>query len=548
MQDSKSKPLFKKEDVLDSCGFGLIVDRNAHPSRKLVTASLAALHSMEHRGGLLADGRSGDGCGLLVGIPHGFFTQIASYLGISLPQEWGIAVAFLPHDVEEQHAAKSRFESLISDEGLKVFGWREAPVDSSQQGEISRSVQPHIAHAFVGMAERHLNAQLRSAMIRSLVRINSEQQFGGDLYIASLSADTMVYKGMLNTQDISKFYLDLQDERFQSHVCVFHQRFATNTNPDWRLAQPFHNLAHNGEINTVGGNLSWSRARARGILERINLSVSSEATDDLRLVHETGSDSCALDSMLTVARALNIDIPHAARVLIQPSMADLVTGDRQVLAFHEYNRLMTEAWDGPAGVVATDGRYALCFLDRNGLRPARYQIEKDGWITIATEAGVHPVAPNQLVERGRLGPGDIVAVDTWTGKVHHTADVDANYANEQDYETLVETGRVTLDGMLDDYEDPALAGASQREVDALRSQFGIADEEIKYVLTPLAETALEPTGSMGDDIPIAALSHRDRSLFDYFRQSFAQVTNPAIDSLRESQVMTLETHLGAKGA
>jgi glutamate synthase (NADPH/NADH) large chain len=495
---------------------------------------------MTHRGGIASDGKTGDGCGLLLKKPDGFLRTVAKAdSGIELTEKYGVGQIFLSRDEANAKIARAEFDKQLSAVGLEVAGWRVVPIDDSYCGEIALTSLPQIEQVFInshGFSDAELANKLFMARRKIELALAGDENF----YICSLSAQVISYKGLVMPVDLPKFYQDLGDERLETAICVFHQRFSTNTLPRWPLAQPFRLIAHNGEINTIDGNRNWADARA-----------SKFATDKLPeldsikpLVNRTGSDSSSLDNMLELLLMGGMDLFRAVRMLVPPAWQNMEHMDADLKAFYEYNSMHMEPWDGPAGIVLTDGRYAVCLLDRNGLRPARYVITKNGFITLASEIGTYDYKPEDVVAKGRIGPGQILAVDTETGKVMLTKDIDDQLKTAKPYKQWLRDHANRIESTLThNGGDPLVSGD---ELKVFQKMFQVSFEEREQVLRPIADSGNEATGSMGDDTPMAVLSAKQRPLYDYFRQKFAQVTNPPIDPLRESIVMSLETCLGAE--
>ncbi|HUA90402.1 MAG TPA: glutamate synthase large subunit, partial [Steroidobacteraceae bacterium] len=536
---SPSTGLYKDAYERDSCGFGLIASLDDAPSHWLVETAMSSLRRLTHRGAIAADGKTGDGCGLLLKKPERFLRAVAAEAGITLGERFASGLVFLSVTAAAAAEARARLGRELEAQGLELAGWRLVPTDTGACGGEALKSLPRIEQVFVNcpaqLDEPAFNRRLYMA------RRLCEKACAADpaFYIPSLSAATIVYKGMVMPQYLAQFYPDLADARLESSVAVFHQRFSTNTLPQWRLAHPYRYLAHNGEINTVQGNRNW--ALARGPLLKSPLLPDLEQA--LPLVSLTGSDSQSLDNMLEVLLMGGLDPLHAMRLLIPPAWHGLDTLDPDLRAFYEYYSVHMEPWDGPAGVVLTDGRYALCTLDRNGLRPARYCITANRCLTIASEAGVWDYAPEDVVRKGKLGPGDMVALDLKTGTLLFSADIDQILKSRHPYKAWLKQGVRYLES---DLVDPRLAAEPMdRATLALyQKMFNVTQEERDDVIRVLAQDENEAVGSMGDDTPMPVLSHRVRSLYDYFRQQFAQVTNPPIDPLRESIVMSLQTQIG----
>ncbi|MDO6543364.1 glutamate synthase large subunit [Photobacterium sanguinicancri] len=525
----------------DNCGFGLIAHIEGETSHKLVRTAISALDRMTHRGGIAADGKTGDGCGLLMKKPSDFYRIIAEEHSWKLAREFAIGMLFLSTDPIKAEQARKIITEELSKETLSIVGWRDVPINSQVLGPIAKESLPDIVQVFInapaGWKPRDIDRRLYIARRRIEQRINQDPDF----YICSLSTQVTVYKGLCMPADLPRFYTDLGDLRLQSSICLFHQRFSTNTQPRWPLAQPFRYLAHNGEINTIAGNRQWARARG--------YKFSSPLLPDLQtaapFVNESGSDSSSLDNMLELFLAGGMDLFRAMRMLVPPAWQNHPDMDPELRAFYDFNSMHMEPWDGPAGIVMSDGRYAACNLDRNGLRPARYVITKDKLITLASEIGIWDYAPDEVLEKGRVGPGELLVIDTKFGKIWHSKDIDNDLMTRHPYKEWLDSHvkHLTPFEQLDD-EQVGSRSLSDNELSTYQKQFGMNREEIDQVLRVIGENGQEATGSMGDDAPMAVLSSKERSVTDYFRQMFAQVTNPPIDPLREKHVMSLATCIG----
>ncbi len=537
MEQSLYHPSFEKE----SCGFGLIAHMDGKPSHWLVRTSIDALARLTHRGAVAADGKSGDGCGLLMSKPDGFMRAAAAEQGISLHPLYAVGMVFLSRDSKKAQQARQRLSEEISKEGLQVAGWRQVPVDPSACGDEALKSLPEIEQLFINAPdtmdvadfERHLYIARR----RSEKVLEPEDE---TFYIASLSSRLISYKGLVMPASLPIFYKDLNAASLESALCLFHQRFSTNTWPQWRLAQPFRYLAHNGEINTIQGNRNWSVARGH----KLKTPLIPNIEEILPLVSMSGSDSNSMDNMLEGLLAGGMDIFRAMRLLVPPAWQNMESMDPDLRAFYEYNSMHMEPWDGPAGIVLTDGRYAACALDRNGLRPARYVITKDRHITIASEIGVYNYAPEDVLTKGRLKPGEMIAADTATGELLLPEEIDQQLKSRHPYKRWLNDGIKRLESRLNeksDYNTDIMDAATLKRYEKL---YQVTFEERDQVLQVLAEMGQEAIGSMGDDTPLAVLSKLVRSPYDYFRQQFAQVTNPPIDPIREKIVMSLETCFG----
>ncbi|WP_146441190.1 glutamate synthase large subunit [Vibrio kanaloae] len=525
----------------DNCGFGLIAQMEGQPSHKLVRTAISALDRMTHRGGIAADGKTGDGCGLLLQKPDSYLRIIAEENNFKLGKQYAVGMIFFSQDPIKAQSAQDIVNKELAQETLTVAGWRVVPTNTDVLGPIAKDSVPNIQQVFIsapaGWRERDIERRLYIARRRIEKQITEDKDF----YICSLSTQVMVYKGLCMPADLPRFYLDLADLRMESAICLFHQRFSTNTQPRWPLAQPFRYLAHNGEINTIEGNRQWAKARA--------YKFSSPLLPDLQtaapFVNETGSDSSSLDNMLDLFLAGGMDVFRAMRMLVPPAWQNHPDMDPDLRAFYDFNSKHMEPWDGPAGIVLSDGRYAACNLDRNGLRPARYVITKDNLITLASEVGIWNYAPDEVAKKGRVGPGELLVIDTRRGKLWQSNEIDNDLKGRHPYKEWMEKNvhKLTPFSKLSDDQ----VGKRSFDDDTLKTyqkQFAMSNEESDQVLRVLGDMGQEAVGSMGDDTPMAVLSSKERLITDYFRQKFAQVTNPPIDPLREKHVMSLATSIG----
>jgi glutamate synthase (NADPH/NADH) large chain len=532
--------LYRPEFEKGSCGFGLIAHMDDQPSHWLVRTAITALERLTHRGAVAADGKTGDGCGLLLKKPDAFLRAIAHEAGLILADEYASGLVFLAPEEMLRERARQALADALAAQGLDLAGWRLVPTDPSACGNEALKTLPHIEQVFVnapaGMERGEFQRRLFLARRQAEKALESQDPH---FYMPSLAVDVIAYKGLVMPANLPVFFRDLDDARMESSLAVFHQRFSTNTWPQWRLAQPFRYLAHNGEINTVQGNRNWALARAK--LFRTPLLPDIEAIQPI--VSLTGSDSQSLDNMLEVLLAGGMDMFRAMRLLMPPAWQNLDTLDPDLRAFYEFNSMHMEPWDGPAGIVLTDGRYAACAMDRNGLRPARYVITRDRHITLASEVGVYDYAPEDVLIKGRLKPGQMIAADTATGQILYPADIDNLLKSRHPYKQWLKDQVRHIESKLH-YRRLTSAPLSADQLQVFQKLFGVSFEERDQILRVLGEAGQEAVGSMGDDTPFAILSQRNRSLYDFFRQQFAQVTNPPIDPLREQVVMSLKTCLG----
>ncbi|KAB8306808.1 glutamate synthase large subunit [Erwinia endophytica] len=532
--------LYDKSLEKDNCGFGLIAHIEGEPSHKVVRTAIHALARMQHRGAILADGKTGDGCGLLLQKPDRFFRIVAQERGWRLAKNYAVGMLFLNQDDELARESRRIVEEEVLRETLSVVGWRDVPLNQDVLGEIALSSMPRIEQLFInapaGWRPRDMERRLYMARRRIEKRIEDKE-----FYVCSFSNQVNIYKGLCMPADLPRFYLDLADLRLESAICLFHQRFSTNTVPRWPLAQPFRYMAHNGEINTIAGNRQWAKARAY----KFRTPLIPDLQDASPFVNETGSDSSSMDNMLELFLNGGMDLIRAMRLLVPPAWQNNPDMDPELRDFFDFNSMHMEPWDGPAGIVMSDGRYAACNLDRNGLRPARYVITKDKLITCASEVGIWDYQPDEVVEKGRVGPGELMVIDTRAGRILHSAETDNDLKSRHPYKEWMEKNvrrLVPFENLSDDQ-------VGRREMDndllaTFQKQFGYSGEELDSIIRVLGENGQEAVGSMGDDTPFAVLSSRPRVIYDYFRQQFAQVTNPPIDPLREAHVMSLATSIG----
>ena len=531
--------LYDPNDERDACGFGMIAQLDDQPSRALVDTAIAALSRMTHRGGVAADGLTGDGCGLLIRKPDAFLRALAAESGIDPGARFAAGLVFLPHDDALAAQCRATLEAELFRAGVAVKGWRVPPTDDTVCGQLAKDTLPRIEQLFVEAGAEQSGDAFTLALF--LARRRSEQQLRTsvpDFYVVTLSPHAIGYKGMVLPDKLATFYPDLQRAELASSAVVFHQRFSTNTLPRWPLAHPFRLLAHNGEINTIEGNRRWAQARSK-VWKTPRFDIGE--FDPVISMH--GSDSQSLDNMLELLVAGGMELIQALRILVPPATQSLEFKDADLAAFYEFYGLNTEPWDGPAGIVSMDARYAACTLDRNGLRPARWMLTSDRHFIVASEAGVWEVPAERVTRKGKLGPGEMMAIDLKRGDLLDSEAVDRINRGRAPYKQWLHQGVTYLQTEL---IDPSLTDApfDEKTLRGYHKLFQLTTEEVEQVLRPLAETEQEATGSMGDDTPMAVLSRQTRPLYDYFRQAFAQVTNPPIDPLREDCVMSLTTQLG----
>ena len=536
----------------DSCGVGFVAT-TAGRSHAVLERALEAVANLTHRGAVSADGKTGDGAGVLTQIPHQLLAPELHRLGARVTRhtDLGVGMIFLPRDPGPQARARAVIEEAIIREGLVLFGWRKVPVATSALGQEAGRTRPQIEQVLVGRPERLGSAEFERLLYlaRKMIERRWDEDGIADAYVPSFSHQTIVYKGMFIAPQLPRFYPDLEDPQFETALAVFHQRYSTNTFPSWSLAQPFRFLAHNGEINTLWGNLNWTRAR------EVDLRAPcwrQRMRDLLPVIQPGGSDSAMLDNVLELVVHSGRDLPHAMMMLVPEAWENIGDMPADVRAFYEFYAGLSEPWDGPAALAFSDGRFAAAALDRNGLRPARYAIMDDGLVIVASEVGVVDLDPARIVEKGRLGPGRMIAVDTTAGRVLTDEAIKRERAWRRPYAAWVASGRIRLDAAMTTTEPQGAAAgggaAGQPSEGLLRklAAFGYTQEEVQRILQPMWKDGADPVWSMGDDTPLAVLSSRPRLLYNYIKQRFAQVTNPPIDSLRERLVMSLRVLLGAR--
>jgi glutamate synthase (NADPH/NADH) large chain len=546
----KSQGLYHPSHEHDACGIGFVANIKGQQSHDIIEKGIQILINLTHRGACGCDAETGDGAGLLIQIPHKFFAREAAALGFTLPVagDYGVGMVFMPVDPQDRLVTEGILERIVREEGLTVLGWRDTPIDGNAIGRVARASQPYIQQIFVG---RESSGMTQDEFERKLyvVRKRAEKEVAaetealnnrGMFYIPSLSSRTIIYKGLLLAPQMAKFYKELADADVMSALCVVHQRFSTNTFPTWHLAHPFRYVAHNGEINTLKGNVNWMHAR-QSVLR------SDLYGDNLKklfpVIQPNGSDSSAFDNALELLVQSGRSLPHAVAMLIPEAWDGHPHMDERKKAFYEYHCSLMEPWDGPAAITFTDGRVVGATLDRNGLRPARYVVTHDDMVVLASETGVLPVEPENIKRRGRLQPGKMFLIDLEQGRIVSDNELKAQLAGRRPYGEWLKEYQVTLDQL----PEPARVHGSDHETIISRQRaFGYTDEDVRMLMTPMAVNGEEPIGSMGVDTPLACLSDKPQPLFNYFKQLFAQVTNPPIDPIREEMVMSLVSYIGTE--
>ena len=532
---TETKGLYQSQYEHDACGVGMIVNIHGNKSHELVDNALRVLENMRHRGAEV--GIDGDGAGIMVQIPHEFILL----QGIPVPEKgkYGTGLVFLPKDKSEQNDILSVMIEEIEREGLQLMHLRTVPTNKECLGNAALSTEPDIKQIFVtGVPDDKIDI---FACTLYKIRKKIERRVDNkDFYICSLSNTNIVYKGMLSSMQVRQYFPDLTNPYFTSGLAMVHSRFSTNTFPTWSLAQPFRLLAHNGEINTIRGNRAWMKAR-ESVLESDSL---GEAKDISPIVQPGMSDSASLDNVLEFLVMSGLSLPHAMSVLVPESFNDKNPISEDLKAFYEYHSILMEPWDGPAALLFSDGRFAGGMLDRNGLRPARYTITKNDTMVVASEVGVMDFEPTEIAEKGRLQPGKILLIDTKEGRIYYDGEIKNNLASEHPYRKWLSTNRIQLETLKSGrHVDNSIEELLEKEI-----MFGYGQEDIDATIVPMATKGQEPTASMGNDTPLAVLSDKPQTFFNYFRQQFAQVTNPAIDSIREELVMSLTEYIGRVGS
>lgn len=532
--------LYDPANEHDACGVGMLVDIHGRKSHSIVDSALTVLENMRHRGAEGADNKTGDGAGILVQIPHEFILL----QGIPVPEKghYGTGLVFLPKDQAAQKAFLQIIQEEVEAKGLTILCLRDVPVCSEILGKDALATEPTIKQLFIVGEEDQQELELKLYGVRKRIekRIASSSFVEKkDFYVVSLSTRSLIYKGMLESMQLRKYFPDLTNEYFTSALALVHSRFSTNTFPTWSLAQPFRLLAHNGEINTIRGNRAWMAAR-ESVLSSSKL-PDMEALDPI--IQPDMSDSASLDNVLEFLLASGLSLPHAMAMLVPESFNEKNPISDDLKAFYEYHSILMEPWDGPAALLFSDGRYAGGMLDRNGLRPARYLVTKKGWVLVASEVGVLDIQPEEIQEKGRLQPGKILLIDTETGKICRDQELKQQLADAHPYRKWIQDNCIELDEL----KSGRKVTSRVDDFDCKLRVFGYSREDIDRIMVPMCTGGAEPVGSMGNDTPLAVLSTRPHLLYDYFRQQFAQVTNPPIDPIREALVMSLVEYIGAVG-
>jgi glutamate synthase (NADPH) large chain len=532
----------------DACGVGFVAHIKGKKSHTIVEQGLTVLRNLTHRGAVGWDPKLSDGAGLLIQIPDRFYREEMAKQGVKLPPagQYGVGMVFLPRDPASRIACEYEIERAIKDEGQALLGWRDVPVDNSDLAEPARNLEPVIRQVFIGRGKR---VTVTDALERKLYVIRKSSghaiqalqlQHGKEFYVPSMSARTVCYKGMLLAYQVGEYYLDLKDARVESAIAMVHQRFSTNTFPSWDLAHPFRLICHNGEINTVRGNQNWIRARQGAISSPI---LGRDIEKLWPLIYDGQSDSASFDNALELLVMGGYSVAHAMMMMIPEAWENHALMDPSRRAFYEYHAAMMEPWDGPASIAFTDGRQIGATLDRNGLRPSRYIVTDDDLVIMGSECGCLPVPEERIVKKWRLQPGKMFLVDLEKGRIVDDQELKESLASAKPYAEWIERIRVKLDEVESEKTAPLKSKVALLD---RQQAFAYTQEDLKFIMQPMAAAGEEPIGSMGNDSPLAVLSHKNKTLYHYFKQLFAQVTNPAIDPIREELVMSLVSFIGPK--
>src|SRR3984957_18004571 len=534
----------------DACGLGFVVDMKGRKSHQLVSDALKILTNLDHRGAVGCEPNTGDGAGILIQVSHEFFVAESAKLNFKLPAfgPYGVGQLFLPKNSGEREAIKKELAKIISDEGQTVLGWRDVPVDNSSLGKTAVAAEPFMEQVFVG---RNSAIKDDAAFERKLyvIRKVAEQKirYGGKIaggktfYVSSLSARTLTYKGMLMSEQVEKYYDDLRNPAVTTALALVHSRFSTNTFPSWDRAHPNRYISHNGEINTLRGNVNWMKARQMLFTSKL---FGADIKKIIPVINTDGSDSAQFDNCVEMLVMAGRELPHAMMMMIPEPWENHESMDAERRAFYEFHSCLIEPWDGPASMAFTDGiRIGAC-LDRHGFRPARYYVTKDDVVIMASEAGVLPVEPERIAVKGRLQPGRMFLIDTKEGRIIADEELKKKYASAQPYQLWLDQHHVLLENLPEPSEHTE---PSHRKILQHQQAFGYTFEDLRFIIGPMANDGVQPLGSMGTDTPLAVLSNKPQLLYNYFKQLFAQVTNPPIDPIREENITSTETMVGSRG-
>ncbi len=546
----KKQGLYDPQFEHDACGLGFVVNIKGKKSHQTVSDALQILVNLDHRGAVGSEHNTGDGAGILLQVPHDFFAAQVAKLGFQLPAfgDYGVGMIFLPKNSIERDEVKREVEKIISAEGQTLLGWRDVPTDNSALGKSAVAAEPHMAQVFISKSssikdeaafERKLYVIRKVAEQR--IRYGNKINGGKWFYVSSLSSRTIVYKGMLMPEQVGTYYADLRDPAFTTALALVHSRFSTNTFPSWDRAHPNRYIAHNGEINTLRGNVNWMRAGQANFVSDL---FGKDIKKIIPVINEDNSDSAQFDNCVELLTLAGRELPHAMMMMIPEPWENHESMNPARRAFYEYHSCLIEPWDGPASMAFTDGKMIAACLDRNGLRPSRFYVTKDDMVIMASEAGVLPIAPERIERKGRLQPGRMFLVDTVKGEIIADEELKNKYATAQPYQEWLDKHHVLLENLP---EPSQHTEPSHRKVLQQQQAFGYTFEDLRFIVGPMANDGVQPLGSMGTDTPLAVLSQKPQLLYSYFKQLFAQVTNPPIDPIREEIVTSTGTMVGARG-
>ncbi len=534
----------------DSCGVGFLVHIKGQKSHGIVQDALKILLNLDHRGACGCEANTGDGAGILLQVPHDFLAKATGELGIKLPApgHYGVGMVFMPHGAGERDAVKAAFAKIVTEEGQALLGWRDVPTDNSTLGNGAKNCEPHMMQVFVGRAagvENEEAFERKLYVIRKIaeqnIRYGKKVPGGNIFYVSSLSCKTCIYKGMLMPEQLAKYYPDLGNAEMKTALALVHSRFSTNTFPSWDRAHPNRYIAHNGEINTLRGNVNWMRSAEANFKSPL---FGKDIKKIIPVINTDGSDSAQFDNCVEMLVMTGRELPHAMMMMIPEPWENHESMDAERRAFYEFHTCLMEPWDGPASMAFTDGKIIGACLDRNGLRPSRYYVTKDDLVIMASEAGVLPVAPERVLQKGRLQPGRMFLVDTEQGRIVADEELKKKYASAHPYQKWLAEHHV----LLEDLPEAAQKTEPDHRTILQRQQaFGYSFEDLRFLIAPMGNDGVQPLGSMGTDTPLAVLSNRPQLLYNYFKQLFAQVTNPPIDPIREEIITSTETMVGGRG-
>ena len=534
----------------DSCGVGFVVNMKGRKSHQLVTDALQILVNLDHRGACGCEANTGDGAGILMQTPHEFLSAATAKLGFKLPAfgEYGVGMLFLPKNPLERNGVKTAFAKIVSAERQMLLGWRDVPTDNSSLGKTAVAAEPHMAQVFIGRnpaLKDEAAFERKLYVIRKLaeqkIRYGSTIDGGKWFYVSSLSSRTVIYKGMLMPEQVGKYYADLRDPSMVTALALVHSRFSTNTFPSWDRAHPYRYIAHNGEINTLRGNINWMHSAQANFVSDL---FGKDIKNIIPVINTDGSDSAMFDNAVELLVMAGRELPHAMMMMIPEPWENHESMDPERRAFYEYHSCLIEPWDGPASMAFTDGKMIGACLDRNGLRPSRYYVTKDDMVIMASEAGVLPIAPERVAVKGRLQPGRMFLVDMEQGRIIADEELKKKYASAHPYREWLDKHHLLLENLP---KPPQHIEPSHRKILQEQQAFGYTFEDLRFLIGPMANDGVQPLGSMGTDTPLAVLSNKPQLLYNYFKQLFAQVTNPPIDPIREEIITSTHTMAGSRG-